>query len=54
MNRLSNPDPVNEGLLLADTVAKLPERHAINFPEIDQTSRNHRPISPTGRYRGRL
>jgi hypothetical protein len=38
----------------ADTVAKLPKCHAINFPQIDQTSRNCRPMSLPARYPQRI
>jgi hypothetical protein len=37
-----------------DIIAKLPKCHAINFLQIDQTSRKRRPMSPPGRYRSRL
>jgi hypothetical protein len=42
------------GPVRADTVAKLPKCRAINFPQMDQTSRNRRPMSPPGHYRSRL
>jgi hypothetical protein len=39
--------------LWVDTVAKLPKCGAINFPQMDQTSHNRRPMQPPGHYRSR-
>jgi hypothetical protein len=40
--------------LMADSVAKLPKSRATNFPQIDRTSRNLRPMFHPGRFRSHL